>query len=85
MSIFKVKQWWSNETLQNVNQNDGIQNANCLKVDKFNAYPDTDCILVGEESLLKIFKPNVEDPSHVLLETELSDVVLQIDTGKFTV
>ncbi|CAB3234515.1 unnamed protein product [Arctia plantaginis] len=85
MSIFKFKQWWSNDTSQNVNQNDGIQNANCLKVDKFNAYPDTDCILVGEESLLKIFKPNIEDPSHVLLETELSEVVLQIDTGKFTV
>ncbi|XP_075969383.1 Bardet-Biedl syndrome 9 [Anticarsia gemmatalis] len=83
MSIFKVKQWWSNGALQNEQSNEGIQNANCLKVDKFNSYPDNDCILVGEESLLKVYKPEGES-SQVLLESQLSDIILQIETGKFT-
>lgn len=85
MSIFKVKQWWSNDKLQNEETNEGNQNANCLKVDKFNSHSDSDCILVAEGALLKIYKPNAEESaSQVLLESQLSDVVLQIETGKFT-
>lgn len=85
MSIFKVKQWWSNDKVHNEHPNEGIQNTNCLKVDKFNSYPDTDCILVGEESVIKVYKPNTDqESSQVLLEAQLSDIVLQIETGKFT-
>ncbi|XP_021183522.3 protein PTHB1 [Helicoverpa armigera] len=85
MSIFKVKQWWSNDKLQNEEDIEGIQNANCLKVDKFNSHSDSDCILVGEGTLLKVYKPNLDEgSSHVLLETQFSDGVLQIETGKFT-
>ncbi|CAH1646180.1 unnamed protein product [Spodoptera littoralis] len=85
MSIFKVKQWWSNDKLQNEETNEGNQNANCLKVDKFNSHSESDCILVAEGALLKIYKPNAEESSsQILLESQLSDVVLQIETGKFT-
>ncbi|KAJ8725530.1 hypothetical protein PYW08_003713 [Mythimna loreyi] len=85
MSIFKVKHYWSNDKLQNEQPNEGNQNANCLKVDKFNSHSDSDCILVAEGSLLKIYKPNLDETSsHTLLETQMSDVVLQIETGKFT-
>lgn len=85
MSIFKVKQWWSNDQLQNEQPNEGNQNANCLKVDKFNSHSDSDCILVGEGLILKVYKPNLEQTSSdTLLEAQLSDVVLQIETGKFT-
>lgn len=86
MSIFKVKPWWSNGSIQNEQSNNvGFQNAHCLKVDKFLTHSDSDCILVGEDSLLKIYKPIVDqDVSHTLLESDLGDVVLQVETGKFT-
>lgn len=84
MSLFKIKQWWSNNNLQEINASAGIQNSSCLKVDKFNSHTDSDCILVGEEYFLRIFKPSLDEGvSNTLLETQLSDVILQIDTGKF--
>ncbi|KAG6450044.1 hypothetical protein O3G_MSEX006378 [Manduca sexta] len=84
MSIFKVKEWWSNEKLQNNVPNAGIQNIDCLAVDKFIGHSESDCILVGEGRQIKIYKPNVEqDVSQTLLETELNDSVIQIGTGKF--
>ncbi|CAH0604573.1 unnamed protein product [Chrysodeixis includens] len=84
MSIFKVKEWWSNENLQDELSNDGMQNANCLKIDKFNSHSDSDCIIVGEGSLLKVYKPIEQESSNILLESQLSDIVVQIETGKFT-
>lgn len=84
MSIFKVKQWWSNDKQQYELSNDGMQNANCLKIDKFNSHSDSDCIIVGEGSLLKVYKPIEQESSNTLLETQLIDIVLQIETGKFT-
>ncbi|XP_028176280.1 protein PTHB1 isoform X1 [Ostrinia furnacalis] len=84
MSIFKIKHWWSNNKLQESNPCVGIQNSCCLKVDKFNSHTESDCIVVGEEYYLRIFKPSLDEGvSNTLLETQLSDVILQIDTGKF--
>lgn len=84
MSIFKVKSWWSNNKLQNEENHPGLQNANCLRVDKFSSHNDSDCILIGEGSVLKVYKPTAdEDVSHTILETEFGEEVLQIDTGKF--
>lgn len=61
----------------------GLQNANCLKVDKFNSHNDSDCILVGDGLLLKVYKPTADpEASHTILETELEEVILQIETGK---
>lgn len=85
MSIFKVKLWWSNNGLQN-EENLGLHNGKCLKVDKFGSHNDSDCILIGDCSLLKVYKPSAEqDVSHTILESELGEVVLQIETGKFIV
>lgn len=84
MSIFKVKQWWSNEKLQNNEPVYGLQNSKCLKVDRFSAYSDSDSVLLCEGSVLKIYKPIIDsDVSPILLETELNEFILQIDTGKF--
>lgn len=84
MSIFKAKQWWSNEKVQNIEPIDGIQNSKCLKVDRFNSYSDSDCIIVSEGFLLKIYKPIIDqEVSPILLEADLTEFVLQIDTGKF--
>ncbi|KAI5636293.1 protein PTHB1 [Phthorimaea operculella] len=84
MSLFKVKQWWSNAKLQSDEANEGLQNYSCLKVDKFASHSDSDCVVVGEGMLLKIYKPNADvDASHILLESELSGIILQIETGKF--
>ncbi|XP_045491843.1 protein PTHB1 [Colias croceus] len=84
MSIFKVKHLWSNERLQSENYDEGIQNSCCIKVDKFNSHSDSDCIVVGEGSQLKIYKPNTESSqSHVILESQQNDVILQVETGKF--
>lgn len=85
MSIFKVKHWWSNSSTQNEQSNVGLQNTHSIKVDKFTSHSDSDCILVGEGSLVKIYKPTVEqDVSHTLLESDIGETVLQIETGKFT-
>lgn len=84
MSIFKVKHWWSNNDHQNDESSTGILNAGCLIVDKFITFSDSDCILLGIGSLLKIYRPTLEqNTSHCILETELDDTVLQISTGKF--
>ncbi|XP_038215307.1 protein PTHB1 [Zerene cesonia] len=84
MSIFKVKHLWSNEKLQSEHYDEGIQNSYCIKVDKFNSHSDSDCIVVGEGSQLKIYKPNTETPqSQVILESQQNDVILQVETGKF--
>ncbi|XP_053625043.1 protein PTHB1 [Plodia interpunctella] len=84
MSIFKVKHWWSNIKFQDNEIKSGIQNAGCLRVNRFSSYSDGDCILVGEEYLLKIYKPSPnQETSDTLLEAHLSDVILQIETGKF--
>ncbi|XP_013186450.2 protein PTHB1 isoform X2 [Amyelois transitella] len=48
------------------------------------AYSDGDCIIVGEEYTLKIYKPSPnQEISDSLLECNLNDVILQIETGKF--
>ncbi|XP_026758108.2 protein PTHB1 isoform X2 [Galleria mellonella] len=84
MSIFKVKQWWTNDKLQLDETISGVQNATCLKVEKFNSHSDSDCIVISEEYLLKIYKPYPnQETSNVVLETHLGDVALQIETGKF--
>lgn len=84
MSIFKIKHWWSNNKLRENAVNVGIQCQSCLKVDKFNSHTDSDCILVGEEYFLRIYKPSLdEDVSNTVLEQQLSDVILQVETGKF--
>ncbi|KAJ0180414.1 hypothetical protein K1T71_003818 [Dendrolimus kikuchii] len=85
MSIFKVKQWWSNEKLQNLEPAEGVQNSKCLKIDRFNSYSDSDCILVSEGTFLRIYRPIIDQElSPVLLETDLNEFILHIDTGKFT-
>lgn len=84
MSIFKIKHWWSNNKLQENAVPVGSQWPGCLKVDKFNSHTNSDCILIGEEHFLRIYKPSLEeDVSSILLETQLSDVILQVETGKF--
>ncbi|XP_050344996.1 protein PTHB1 [Nymphalis io] len=84
MSLFKVKQWWSNEKSLSEVCDEGTQNGKCIKVDRFNSHSDSDCLIVGQGSLMKIYKPNSEnDDSHSILESQLKDVVLQIETGKF--
>lgn len=84
MSIFKVRQWWSNEKSQGVESNEGLHNGSCFKVDKFNAHSESDCLIVGEGNILKIYKPNTDhDASHTLIETDLGAMILQIETGKF--
>ncbi|KAM3963566.1 Bardet-Biedl syndrome 9 [Aphomia sociella] len=84
MSIFKVKQWWTNDKLRIDEANIGVQNASSLKVEKFNSHSDSDCIVVGQEYLLKIYKPLPnQDTSNVILESHLNDIILQIETGKF--
>ncbi|KPJ07847.1 Protein PTHB1 [Papilio machaon] len=57
MSLFKVKQWWSNTT-KNTDNNE--HSFSCMKVDKFNSHNDSDCILLGEGTLLKLFKPSLD-------------------------
>ncbi|XP_039746992.1 protein PTHB1 isoform X2 [Pararge aegeria] len=85
MSIFKVKQWWSNEKSQSEEYEDGIQNENCIIVDKFNSHNDSDLIILGQSCILKIYKPRVDqNESHTILESRLDDIVLQIKTGKFS-
>ncbi|XP_013181956.1 PREDICTED: protein PTHB1 [Papilio xuthus] len=79
MSLFKVKQWWSNATNT---ENKDEQTFSCMKIDKFISHNDSDCVLLGEGTLLKLFKPSL-DQDGLLLETELSDIILQIETGKF--
>ncbi|XP_034840649.1 protein PTHB1 [Maniola hyperantus] len=84
MSIFKVNQWWSNEKSQSEEYEDGIQNENCLIVDKFNLHSDSDLILLGQSSVMKVYKPCTDqNESHAILESQLDDIVLQIGTGKF--
>ncbi|CAK1582085.1 unnamed protein product [Parnassius mnemosyne] len=82
MSLFKVRQWWSNARSHSVETNDNIQNIACMKIDKFNSHNDSDCILLSEGNHLKLYKPCLGQDSS-LLETELDDIVLQIETGKF--
>ncbi|CAH0406587.1 unnamed protein product [Chilo suppressalis] len=85
MSLFKVKQWWSNNKLQETTCNIGTQCTGCLRVDKFNSYTDSDCIIIAEEFYLKIYKPTPNQlVSDILLETQVNDVILQIEIGKFT-
>ncbi|VVD02926.1 unnamed protein product [Leptidea sinapis] len=84
MSIFKVKHLWSNEKLQSEEYSEGIQSSCCIKVDKFSSHNTSDCIVVGEGQQLKIYKPNVFDSeTDVILESQLDDIILQIETGKF--
>lgn len=84
MSIFKVKQWWSNDNLQDTHTEAGVQSSGCLKVDKFSYHSDSDCIVIGEVSILKLYKPvSHQDVSHMLLESDLNAPILQIETGKF--
>lgn len=85
MSIFKVKQLWSSEKLQSEEYDEGIQNSCCVKVDKFNSHNDSECIVVCEGRQLKIYKPNIEQESEVVLESDQKEVILQIETGKFIV
>ncbi|XP_047528167.1 protein PTHB1 [Vanessa atalanta] len=84
MSLFKVRQWWTNEKSLSEVCDEGTQNGKCIKVDRFNSHSDSDCVIVGQGSLMKIYKPNSEnDNTHSILESQLNDVVLQIETGKF--
>ncbi|CAH2086656.1 unnamed protein product [Euphydryas editha] len=83
MSIFKVKQWWSNEKFVTENCDEGTQNSKCMKIDRFNSHNDSDCIIIGQGFLLEIYKPNLENDTHSILESQLNNVILQIETGKF--
>lgn len=83
MSIFKVRQWWSNEKSQGIESNEGLHNGTCFKVDKFNAHSESDCLIVGEANILKIYKPNRDDAFHALIEIDLGAMILQVETGKF--
>lgn len=84
MSIFKLKQWWSNRNFQNDEFEEGIQNSTCIKVEKFNSHSDSDCIIVVQGEILKIYKPNgLNNNTPILLEFQFNDIVLQIETGKF--
>lgn len=83
MSIFKVKQWWSNEKFIAEDCDEGTQNSKCIKIDRFNSHNDSDCIVIGQGSVLQIYKPNLENDTHSILESQLNDVILQIETGKF--
>lgn len=84
MSIFKVKQWWSNDKSERAESNEGLYNGTCFKVDKFNVHNDSDCLILGEANILKIYKPNRDDDaSHTLIETDLGATILQVETGKF--
>ncbi|XP_068630113.1 protein PTHB1 [Battus philenor] len=82
MSLFKVNKWWSNEKLHNTGLSATAQNIKCVKIDKFNSHNDSDCIMLGESTLLKLYKPSLNQDS-LLLETDLGDFVLQVETGKF--
>lgn len=85
MSLFKVKPWWSNEKLQTEAPGDGVLNGDCLKVDRLSSHSDSDCIIMAEETLLKIYKPSADtNTSQLLLESQLNAVVLHVDVGKFT-
>ncbi|KAL4714089.1 hypothetical protein ACJJTC_008443 [Scirpophaga incertulas] len=84
MSLFKVKEWWSNNKVLESTPPPGIQGAGCLKVDRFQSHTDSDCILIAEEYILKIYKPTIgNDLSDLLLEVQLDNVILHIETGKF--
>ncbi|CAH0720686.1 unnamed protein product, partial [Brenthis ino] len=84
MSIFKIKQWWSNDKSQSAEYDDGIQNSNCIKADKFESHKDSDCLIIGQGSLLNIYKPTTENKNpHPILETNLNEIILQVETGKF--
>lgn len=85
MSIFKIKQWWSNEKLLDEKHDEGSQSSNNLKVDRFDLHKDCDSIIVGQGSVIKIYKPSIEqNASDIILETDLNEIILQIGTGKFT-
>lgn len=83
MSLFKAKEWWSNAKCHGDETTKNTCGVTCIKIDKFASHNDSDCVLLGEGSLLKIYKPKLNQDSS-LLEIDLSDVVLQICTGKFT-
>lgn len=85
MSIFKTKFWWSNENLREENNIDGLQSDNTIKVDKFNSYNESDCVMIGEGKSLKIYKPSNtgHQSTHIIIEKEFDNIILQIDTGKF--
>ncbi|XP_041976964.1 protein PTHB1 [Aricia agestis] len=85
MSIFKIKQWWSNKKLLDDNNNEGFQNANSIKVERFDCHSDSDTIIVGDGSIIRIYKPYVEqNASNIIIESQLNDIILQVGTGKFT-
>ncbi|XP_073944203.1 Bardet-Biedl syndrome 9 isoform X3 [Choristoneura fumiferana] len=50
----------------------------------FLANSDSDCIVTGDGSILKLYKPvSHQDVSHTLLESDLNSSIIQIETGKF--
>ncbi|XP_063377929.1 protein PTHB1 [Cydia fagiglandana] len=83
MSIFKVKQWWSNNDSRGDQAEVGTQNGGCFKVDRFSSHSDSDSIVTGEGSILKLYKPSGQDASNILLENNFNLPILQIETGKF--
>lgn len=87
MSIFKLKPWWSNERLQDEETNEGIQNGNCVRIDRLSSHGESDCVILAEGSLLKIYTPSPEQnySSHLLMESNLNDYVLHIEIGNFVV
>ncbi|KAG7307170.1 hypothetical protein JYU34_007321 [Plutella xylostella] len=87
MSIFKLKPWWSNERLQDEEANEGIQNGNCVRIDRLSSHGESDCVILAEGSLLKIYTPSPEQnySSHLLMESNLNDYVLHIEIGNFVV
>ncbi|XP_059054386.1 uncharacterized protein LOC131848511 isoform X4 [Achroia grisella] len=79
-----LKPWWTSARQQLDETVPGVQNACSLKVEKFNSHSDSDCIVISEEYLLKIYKPLPnQDTSNIVLESQLGEIILQIETGKF--
>ncbi|KAK9738823.1 PTHB1 N-terminus [Popillia japonica] len=84
MSLFRTKQFWSNQC-----SNDEEYDQNSLKVSRINS--DSDFVLIGSHSgILRIYKPTGSAfgenafyrPNDLFLESNLGDAILQIDVGR---
>ncbi|KAI4461025.1 parathyroid hormone-responsive b1 [Holotrichia oblita] len=84
MSLFRTKQFWSNQC-----STDEEYDQNSLKVSRINS--DSDFVLIGSHSgILRIFKPTGSAfgenafyrPNDLYLESNLGDAILQIDVGR---
>ncbi|OWR45224.1 parathyroid hormone-responsive B1 [Danaus plexippus plexippus] len=83
MSIFKLKQWWSNRNFQNDEFEEGIQNSTCIKVEKFNSHSDkfqfNDIVLQIETG--KFLMDNADQQIIVLHPNSYEVYVLERKTG----